>query len=158
MSELKYTRDELKRKIRSLKKLELKIRFGNMAFVTESPNSVYVNKYQLIWDEFFNLNENKRKKVRYSISTLETMSREEYKEVISEFIFNVYYESFKEKGVVDFNFYDPKILTQLGLPYNADSNDIKKRFRELAKKYHPDTGGDSEKFIELMEIVKSLNY
>jgi DnaJ-class molecular chaperone len=47
-------------------------------------------------------------------------------------------------------------LAQLGLPYDADKNTIKKRFRELAKKYHPDTGGDSMKFIQLMESYRKL--
>ncbi|HEY8420442.1 MAG TPA: J domain-containing protein [Thermoclostridium sp.] len=48
------------------------------------------------------------------------------------------------------------MLKQFGLPYDADMDAIKKRFRELAKKYHPDTGGDSTKFIELMEAYKKL--
>ncbi|NLY19648.1 MAG: hypothetical protein GX045_12145 [Clostridiaceae bacterium] len=34
--------------------------------------------------------------------------------------------------------------------------EIKKKFRELAKKYYPDTIGDSSKFIELMENYKKL--
>jgi curved DNA-binding protein CbpA len=34
--------------------------------------------------------------------------------------------------------------------------DIKRRFRELALKYHPDRGGDSEKFIEILDVYKKL--
>lgn len=52
--------------------------------------------------------------------------------------------------------YNPDILARLGLPIDADSKAIKKKFRELAKKYHPDTGGDSSKFIEFMEDYKKL--
>lgn len=33
--------------------------------------------------------------------------------------------------------YDP-----MSLLYNANKHDIKKGFRELANKYHPDKGGD----------------
>jgi curved DNA-binding protein CbpA len=44
----------------------------------------------------------------------------------------------------------------LGLRSDADENDIKKKFRELAKKYHPDAGGDAAMFIELMDDYKKL--
>jgi curved DNA-binding protein CbpA len=30
--------------------------------------------------------------------------------------------------------------------------EIKKQFRELAHKYHPDKGGDPEKMIQLLEM------
>lgn len=50
----------------------------------------------------------------------------------------------------------PITAFQMGLPFDADVTAIKKKFRELAKKYHPDTGGDSTKFIELMENYKKL--
>ena len=36
---------------------------------------------------------------------------------------------------------------QLGLKKNATKNEIKSAYRLLAKKYHPDTGGDNEKFL-----------
>jgi DnaJ-class molecular chaperone len=34
--------------------------------------------------------------------------------------------------------------------------EIKKRFRELAKQYHPDLGGESERFIDLMDVYEEL--
>lgn len=37
----------------------------------------------------------------------------------------------------------------LGLPMTATLEEVKKKYRELAKQYHPDTGGDKEKFIKL---------
>lgn len=54
----------------------------------------------------------------------------------------------------------------LGVPINADRNDIKKRFRELSKKWHPDmwqngTEKDrehaSEKFKEIYKAYETLS-
>src|SRR5205807_9038903 len=52
--------------------------------------------------------------------------------------------------------YDPALLSLLGLPAYASAQELKSRFRELAKRYHPDCGGDSEKFIELMDVYEKL--
>ncbi|MER3570235.1 MAG: hypothetical protein C4348_01340 [Patescibacteria group bacterium] len=46
----------------------------------------------------------------------------------------------------------------LGVPENADEETIKKAFRELAKKYHPDVpGGDADKFKEILEAYRVLS-
>ena len=45
----------------------------------------------------------------------------------------------------------------LGVPENADEETIKKAFRELAKKYHPDRGGDAEKFKKIVEAYRVLS-
>ena len=50
------------------------------------------------------------------------------------------------------NFY-----TQLGLNKNATKTEIKSAYRLLAKKYHPDTGGDNEKFLALQLAWETLN-
>ena len=39
---------------------------------------------------------------------------------------------------------------------NADIETIERVYRLLAKRYHPDWGGDSEKFIELMDVYEKL--
>jgi len=149
--------DEIKSKIRRLKKLEIKIRFSGTQ-CTGGKQSTFArpNAASIVWDEFFDLHELYRGKAKYSIREMAVMSKEELKAVINEFFFNVYYRFYKENGIVNVHIYDPDILAQMGLPPDAGFNEIKKKFRELAKKYHPDTGGDSTKFIELMETYKKL--
>ena len=50
------------------------------------------------------------------------------------------------------NFYDV-----LGVSKDASQDDIKKAFRKLAVKYHPDNGGDEKKFKELSEAYETLS-
>lgn len=146
--------DDTKRKLRNLKKLEIKIRTGS-TFSKENVAGKPL-KMNLVWDKFFNINGVDNSKGRYSLENIVSMSKEDFKSIINEFFFNVYYKYYMENGIVNFNIYDPEILNWMGLPLDSGFDDIKKRFRELAKKYHPDTGGDGEKFIELMENYKKL--
>ena len=46
---------------------------------------------------------------------------------------------------------------ELGLTQNATRNEIKSAYRLLAKRYHPDTGGDNEKFLALQLAWETLN-
>jgi len=46
---------------------------------------------------------------------------------------------------------------ELGLEKNATRNQIKSAYRLLAKKYHPDTGGNNEKFLALQLAWETLN-
>lgn len=138
--------DEIKRKLRKLKKHEVRIRFNSIQTHTD-----------LVWDNFFDLRETKNSKAKYSLSLLASMNQEEYMQVINEYLSFVYYEIYKENGIiVEGGIYDPSILIKLGLPANADEGCVKKRFRELAKKYHPDSGGDADLFIELMDNYREL--
>ena len=50
------------------------------------------------------------------------------------------------------NYYDV-----LGVKRDATQDDIKKAFRKLAAKYHPDAGGDEEKFKEVSEAYTTLS-
>ncbi len=65
-------------------------------------------------------------------------------------------ETFKEKpkeAVADGLSQDRGIL---GVPANASVEDIKKHFRKLAKKAHPDAGGDVNRFLELKRAYDNL--
>lgn len=84
------------------------------------------------------------------------MNHEKLKEVFNEYFIHVYFQYFKENGITDEEMYDVTLLSELGLPPGSSIETIKSRFRELAKKYHPDLGGDSEKFIEIVDIYKKL--
>lgn len=50
------------------------------------------------------------------------------------------------------NYYDV-----LGVGKNASDDEIKKAFRKLAAKYHPDAGGDEAKFKEISEAYNTLS-
>ena len=45
----------------------------------------------------------------------------------------------------------------LGVQRNASDDEIKKAFRKLAVKYHPDRGGDEKKFKEISEAYDTLS-
>ena len=45
----------------------------------------------------------------------------------------------------------------LGVPEDASEEEIKKAYRRLALKYHPDRGGDEEKFKEINEAYQVLS-
>jgi len=137
---------DLKRRVRKLKQAENAIRArGNMR-----------DDIPLVWEKFFCLRTNSESKSLYTLSELSAMSREEYKAVVDEFFARVYYEVYVYNGNIEANIYDPQLLAQLDLSPIADEAAVKKRFRELAKKYHPDTGGDQVKFVALMKVYREL--
>jgi len=139
--------DELKHKLRKLKKFEL-------AFKTrELPEK---KTYSLIWNKFFSTNSPNDSTVKYSLSELLKMDHIKYKEVINEYFYEVYYQQYREFCLASNDMFDPKLLTLLALPLNSSLDDIKRKFRELAKKFHPDTGGSADKFIELMKAYKKI--
>lgn len=50
------------------------------------------------------------------------------------------------------NYYDI-----LGVKKSASADEIKKAFRKLAQKHHPDAGGDEETFKEINEAYEVLS-
>jgi len=45
----------------------------------------------------------------------------------------------------------------LGVNHNADEAEIKRAYRKLAKKHHPDSGGDSNRFIAIRQAYEALH-
>lgn len=149
--------DEIKRKLRELKKLEMKVRLNSLELQINSKKSFRDSpNIKLVWDNFFDLKGESTKAVKYTINQLSLMTKEEFKDVINEYFYHVYYWCYKESGFIDNYIVDSEILTQLGLPI-TDTSEIKKKFRELAKIYHPDNGGDGNKFNALMEEYRNSN-
>lgn len=140
--------DEIKHKLRRLKRLEIDRRF----------NGKLPQHCSLIWESFFDLRSRgkEKSKAKYSIKDLAEMTRDEYKSVVDEYLSFLYNDIYKTTGAQGITNYDREALIKLDLPYNAEERDIKRRFHELAKMHHPDTGGDNAKFLELMKIYRKL--
>jgi len=139
--------EQLKRKLREMKKAEKRIRFNY-----DSPSTS--KKY--IWDDYFSTKEINKSTVKYPLCDLMKLSKEKLEEVFEEYFYSVYFQHCKENGLNFVDIYDVDVLSVLGLNPMASADDIKKRFRELAKKYHPDRGGDKDKMIELIEAYNKL--
>lgn len=149
--------DEIKRKLRELKRLEAKLYMNDIEAQKNRMESVKgPHSAEPVWNRFFDLKDECSKNVRYSINRLLLMNKEEFKDVIEEYLYHVYYQYYIANEASDNSIIEPEILTQLELSLNSDINDAKRKLRELLKTYHPDNGGDSSKFIEIMEKYKSL--
>ena len=144
---------ELKQKIRMLKKLELMFRYGfSKEYIDHHLTTQQLEQLTLVWKEFFDLNNSGNSKAKYSYSALEKLDKEQMKQVFGEFWFMVCYRMYQENGLQTMDVQNPELLTYLGLPFDADQAAIRRRFRELCKTCHPDGGGDTKEFIELMKI------
>jgi hypothetical protein len=139
--------DALKRRLRQYKKRELAIRFKDRP-MPENP--------ELVWDTFFSTKSEHAPNVKYPLHQLSQMSPAELQQVFEEYFYRVYFQNYKENGLTAGDIHAPQLLALLGLPPYAGLQDIKKRYRELAKRHHPDHGGDSQKFIELLEVYEKL--
>ena len=49
------------------------------------------------------------------------------------------------------------LYTLLGVDKNADDNTLKKAYRKMAIKHHPDKGGDEKKFKDISEAYEILS-
>jgi DnaJ-domain-containing protein 1 len=134
-----------KRKLRGLKKLERRIRFGDES----------VEGKELVWSRFFSTERPATASVKYPLEALLVMDRSRWKEALEEYFYHVYYAAYKDGGLAR-GLFDPELLAAFELAPAADADQVKRRFRELAKKYHPDQGGDHDKMIELLETYRRL--
>jgi hypothetical protein len=141
--------DQLKRRLRHLKRLEARLRFPDRP---RPPHS------RLVWDALFSTQETAAAPVKYPLPALLALSPAELQDVIAEYFYRVVYQACREAGLAGpgFGVYDPQALALLGLPPQAGPDEVKQRFRELARRHHPDAGGDSERFIELMSAYDRL--
>lgn len=58
----------------------------------------------------------------------------------------------RSNGPVD----NEKLYNVLGVPKDADENEIRKAYKKMALKNHPDKGGDVEKVIVHRMVIHSL--
>ena len=136
--------DEVKRRVRKLKGVERRVRGGG----TE----------RLVWDLFFDLREEGRAggSAKYSLPQLAAMSREEYKRAVEDYFTALYAVLARESGELEEGLFDPELLAAMDMPLDADENAVKRRFRQLALRLHPDVGGETESFIRLRETYEKL--
>ncbi len=138
---------QLKRRLRQLKQLEITFRFSREPAPGHPP---------LVWDVFFSTRTHDQISVKYPLSRLIPMEHDEFKSVIDEYFSRVFSQITQDHDVTHADVHDRELLAQLGLPPSAGMADIIQRFRALAKQYHPDHGGDSEQFIELLAAYERL--
>lgn len=137
--------DELKRKLRNLKKAEERIRFDGAG-----------SKKPYVWDQYFSTKSEYATGVKYPLFLLAAVEKQLFREIIQEYFYSVYFLKYRENGITLKDIYDPELLAVLNLMPGASFNDIKRSFRALAKKYHPDCGGDADKMMEVLEAYHKL--
>ncbi len=152
------TEHDVKKTLRELKKLELVVRYGiSYNFIQNNQNIDTIDTFPLVWHDFFQLggkNRGTQASPRYRMADLTKLSRDELKHVIDEYWFYVYYQIYCRSGRQMLDMPSPELLTYLELPLTATNDQVKRRFRELCKLYHPDQGGNEAKFIELMHMME----
>jgi hypothetical protein len=144
---MSLNRPQLKRTLRQLRQLELTLRFGQAPPPDHPP---------LVWDVFFSTKEAESRPVKYPLSHLLQLEREEFKAILDEYFARIYAQTAEGQSLAQADVYDPQVLARLGLPPDAGSNDIKRQFRALAMRYHPDRGGESTQFVELVALYERL--
>ena len=139
---------ELKHKLRQLKKIERIVRFGS---ADAGPAG---QRKRLLWDSFFSDRDGIRPK--YPLETLLIMNSEGRKRAFADYLYTVYTEGYRERGMLFPAEFDVRALFDFDLPAGATREDVKRRFRELAKIVHPDHGGSNEAMAALLEQYHKL--
>jgi hypothetical protein len=72
----------------------------------------------------------------------------------SDYFFNFFHSIFKSQNTIPSSSFD-----LLGIGSDSSETDIKQSYRTLAKKHHPDAGGNPKNFMEITEAKnKCLTY
>ena len=134
------TASELKRKLRALKRFEISLRGLEPSGQTST---------KLVWDRYFSTNDSAT--VRYPFMTLSVLDRPSRKRIIVEYLEAVVLAAFGFQ--LGSTAPARRELTHfLGIPAEADSDTVRKRFREVAHELHPDHGGDTGVMAELLRL------
>jgi hypothetical protein len=144
---MSLTCPQLKRTLRQLRQLELTLRFGRAPAPDHPP---------LVWDVFFSTKAADSRSVKYPLAHLLQLQRDEFKAILDEYFARIYTQTAQAQSLTSADIYDPQLLARFGLPPYAGSSEIKQRFRALAKQYHPDWGGESGQFVELVALYERL--
>ena len=152
IQDIMQSREQLKHKLKALRQAEIAIRFKQRDIEIRPGDP----RTRLIWSEFFALKPNARSNSRYSLDELAKLDHAQIKQIFADYFAFVYFQYYQENGLSFEDSYDPRLLAQMGLPPQAGPDEVKRRFRDLAKKYHPDVGGDSQRFIELVDVYSRL--
>src|SRR5690554_3048309 len=94
--------DQLKRKLRQMKKIEKRIRFS----YEPSPAS---KKY--VWDDYFSTKSLNELTVKYPLWKLIKLDEQELEETFEEYFYSVYFQHCKENGLSIDDVYDVDILS-----------------------------------------------
>ena len=123
------------------------MRFGN-AYAEPA------GRRRLLWDDFFS--EKNGIRPRYPLEILLVMNGEGRKRAFTDYLYTVYTEGYRERGMLFPAEFDVRALFDFDLPAGATREDVKRRFRELAKIVHPDHGGSNEAMAALLEQYHKL--
>lgn len=113
---------EIIKKLRKLKKLEMFIRF----------RGVLKSSDVLVWSLFFDTTD-ENANVKYNLISISKMEKKEYEEMTNDYLFNVYYKNYLERGLNEDFTSDTDLLKILGLDNSASKKDVEERFLELAQ-------------------------
>lgn len=104
--------------------------------------------FPLLWNQYFELEKPYKGKAKYNLDELTKMDKIEFEQVINGYFNSILKSIYKEEVLNE-------LYPIFNLPENSDIDTVKKRFRELAKKMHPDTGGTHEGFIALSQAYET---
>ncbi|NLG37403.1 MAG: J domain-containing protein [Clostridiales bacterium] len=132
----------LRRRLRRMKRDESRLRFDDPA----RPAG------ESVWRRYFG-----DPSPRYGRDLLLSMDEGAFYLVERDFYAEVLTLYMRERGFLASAPGDPSALNALGLPPDADAEETRKRFRQLAHRFHPDHGGDADTFREILDAYRKLS-